>query len=534
MSLNVLCQLDFTKPAVASLKGAVSENWVSSTYYGDFRILDVPKLEWVIRRPRGGLISDCELIIDNTAGAFDRVLSSSVWGLCSLRLWVGRGRDFQAGYSKVAGATSAGMHWAGRVLLEDGLVPLPNERYLLRASQSLFLDDLGVLGHGAHDTVDTGDGFTVPIPLVMGNYQDQRGLLPTQCPPAILTGYGGDAGDGGDWEVCLGPVETLHEFFKEGPDPTDRDNQHRNDRFDITGFVTGKNLSVAGVHFSIAGRSGSPAALLGYTPQGVWVKMKGLKTTAAHGVPALAANTFIDRARDQVLWFILHRLNIATAQINTASFAALPVYSGRRFLPLQQAARNIVEELEHDLGFQAVWLSGARGAGSVGQQLYAVRLGQGRILTDWVASRYFVNHQAVRQVRAPGYANVFESIYNFSASFGPFGAKGFSQGSNALAQDALGFTVRRESEYRWLYEAADVSAQEGLLLAHWDDWPIVPVQFLATTDYLDILPTDRLVLDPEQDVNAEGTRYLHVEEVALDWEHQLLRVSGYKGARQSA
>ena len=534
MSLNVLCQLDFTKPNATVMRGATGESVVSGTYYGDFTILTVGQLEWVDRRPPGLPVADCELIIDNTGGSFERALGDTVWGLAAIRLWVGRGRDFQTGYARLTNATSPGMHWAGRVLLEDGLVALPGERFLLRASSSLFADDLGVLGHGTHDNVDTADGFSVPIPLVMGNWQDQRGLLPTQCPPSILTGYGGDEGDGGDWQVCLGPVESLHQFFKEGADPTDRDNAHRRDRFDITGFVTDTNTDVVGAYFSLGGRSGSPAALLGYTPEGVWVKMKGLKTTATHGVPGLAANTFIDRARDEVLWFILHRLNIAAADINTASFAALPAYSGRRYLPIQQQARNIVEELEHDLGFQAVWLSGARGAGSAGQLLYAVRLGRGRILTDWLAARYFVDHGHTEVIRTPGYANVFESTYNFSASFGPAGAKGFSQGANALAQGQLGSTIRRQSEYRWLYEAADVSAQEGLLLAHWDDWPIVPVQFFATTDYLDILPTDRLVLDPDQDTNAQGTRYVHVEEVALDWEHQLLRISGYKGARQAA
>ena len=60
------------------------------------------------------------------------------------------------------------------------------------------------------------------------------------------------------------------------------------------------------------------------------------------------------------------------------------------------------------------------------------------------------------------------------------------------------------------------------------------MQFFVTTDYLDILPTDRLVLDPQRDTNAQGTRYVHVEEVALDWSRQLLRITGYKGARQAA
>ena len=481
MTLNVLCEIAITRPAAKTLRGAYAESVVSGTYYGDFSIASVQRLEWILRRPPETLYADCALVIDNANNQFIETLGDSVWGGAQLTVRVGRGSSLTEGYGKVEDGTSPGMLWQGSLLFEHGVEVLPSGRVLLRASSDLFANDSGVFENTSNAQLDDADSFSRWVPLVFGNWQDGAALLPIQTIPAIRTGYGGSQGDGGDWTVCLGPVESLGSYFKEGSDPTARDNAHRNDRFEITSWVTGANRGTTApleARFSLAGRAGTGQTLLGYTPEGVWVKMKGLQTTATRGVPGLAANTFIDRARDQALWFVLHSLNIPQASIDTGSLLDLPTFSGRRYIINQQPARNLIEELEHDLAFRFVWLSGDRGVGHEGQALVAQLLGQGSIKSDWSAARYLVERDAIGRPRELGYENLDYALYNFSASFGVAGAKG----ANLAFDQAEIIKVGAGAAADFLLPLAVYGRRRGYaagrLFVHYGDWPWSPCSFL--------------------------------------------------------
>ena len=60
-----------------------------------------------------------------------------------------------------------------------------------------------------------------------------------------------------------------------------------------------------------------------------------------------------------------------------------------------------------------------------------------------------------------------------------------------------GFVEHRVQEQRWLYDEdhADYSASNKV--REHEDWPYRAVRFRASMDYLDILPTDRVVLEDD-------------------------------------
>lgn len=533
MSLNVLCRL-YTQGRSDgfNLRGSYAENLTHSAtkgvqYWGAFRILDVQKLEWVTRRRRGSTTPDCELLIDNTDNHFLNQIGSKIWAFAFVDVWVGRGQDFDAGYAKKADATSGGMLWSGRLFYESGLVRQEDETVLLRASNNPFLFDPGVLLNSRNAFVEDEDGFDRWIPLVLGDWTTND-VRAADSVPCIRTASGNG---GGTWTVGLGPLDTIDSLHKVGPDPANRDNADSFDSVDLTAYATDNEAAgTTQLNRRVNG------AQLTYTPQGLWARVKGLKTTATQSIFTLANDELIDFARDQMMFLLQRRTNSFGAPIDVASVRALPTYKGRRVYFNQRSVQEAVEEIEHDLAFRMVNLSGYRGTGSLTTQQVAVKLGQGRILSDWSAERFLVPRslrgQRDRQV---GYRNVDLGLYNWIASSeGRSSAKGYHFDLAAAELVRFGFIVVGLHQFRWLYNQADVQAIQDIYLAHFGEWPLEAVVFNTTLDYLDILPTDRLVLEPDQDTNAQGTRYLHVEEVALDWEHQLLRVSGYKGARQSA
>ena len=530
MTANVLCRLTFSRPAPLTLHGSYAGGIVSDEYWGDFNIRHVNHLEWTLRRPRGSRAADLELVIDDEGGRFQRLIDAQVWALARCEVWVGNGTDFDAGYAKKDNATSPGALWSGRLFEEGGIVRQSGDEVLLRASNNPFLYDPGVLQNDPNAFVGAADGYDRWIPLVFGDWTTSV-PTPRHAVPALLTGYG-SSGSGGDWSVCIGPVESLRRYFKEGPDPAHRDDSSFDDRLNIISYVTGVDLGSGRyplAHFSLDGTTGTPPALLGYTPPGVWIEMKGLKTTASTPLPGLA-NEFIDRARDMAQWLILYRLNVAAAEVDTASFGALDNYKGRRGFFTQRFLQPVLEELEHDLGFQSVFLSGARGAGATTAKLVAVKLGQGRILSDWIASRFLIGGSIEGRIERMGYENIDVAYYGYSAQ----AAQGFTAAIGLSIQldspeiRRVGFGFSAPRFFRWLYTAADVQAVQQRYLAHFGDWPLEAVQFHTTLDYLDVLPTDRLILEPDKDVTSGGTRYTHVTNVTLDWPRQLFRIEGYK------
>ena len=531
MTVNVLCRLSFRRPAPVQLRGSLLGGIISDDYWGDFNILHVNRLEWVDRRPPGDNVADCELVLEDEGGRLTRLLDTQVWALALCEVWLGTGTDFDAGYAKKDDRTSPGALWSGRVFHEEGIIRQPDETIILRASNNPFLYDPGVLVNHPDSFVGDAAGYDQWLPLIFGDFSVQT-PNPRQAVPAIITGYG-SSGSGGDWEVGIGPIESLNAYFKQGIDPSHRDDHAFDDQLEITRYVTGANLGTTGrvptAHFSLDGMVGTPPAALGYTPTGVWVRMKGIKTTATRPLPGLA-NEFIDRARDMALWLILYRLNVAAAQVDTASFSGLSDYSGRRWFGSQQRLQPVIEELEQDLAFLSVILSGHRGSGSTSARLVAVPLGQGRILSDWIASRFLLSDSIEGRIERIGYQNIDVAYYDYAARVtqGFVSAIGLSIQLDGPEIGRVGFGFSVPRFFRWLYKAADVQAVQQRYLTHFGEWPIEAVQFHTTLDYLDVLPTDRLILEPAKDVTARGTRYTHVTHVALDWDRQLFRIEGYK------
>lgn len=520
-----------------SLRGAYGQNVTQAPisneapiYWGDFHIVDVGRLEWVKRRPRGFTGPDCELIVDNTGNRFWDAVHEYVWGFAELHVWVGRGDNFDTGYFKQPRTTSPSMLWSGRVFHEGGIVRLEGNRAAIRASNNPFLFDPGVLLNTSASFVEDEDGFDRWIPLVLGDWQTSD-VRAADAIPCIRTGSGNG---GGTWTVGLGPLEGIDSVHKAGADPTSRDDADSFDSVELTSYAT--RNATAGTVALDARVSG---AQLTYTPQGLWARCGGLKTTAAQSLVTLANDEMIDRARDQAVFLLQRRAQSFGGPIDANSFSALADYKGRRCILNQRSVQGLFEELEHDLAFSVVNLSGARGGtfatggngrgNNPGQ--VAVKLGQGRLLSDWDASRYLIastlHDQRGRQL---GYRNVDLAQYNWIASSeGRSSAKGYRVDIAAAELVRFGFIIVGLHLFRWLYNRLDVQAIQTIYLNHFGHWPIEAVRFNATLDYLDILPTDRLVLEAG-DRTATHTRYTHVEQVALDWEHQLLRVEGYKSA----
>ena len=542
--LNIIAEISGID-GLGTLRGSYGANVIfdaqgQPTYYGDFTIVDLPRLEFYRRRPQGlDDRADAILAIDNSNGRFDKLLGDKFLERGKIIIRIGRG-DRVSDYAKINTGTSPAMVFKGTILPIGGYARKGDKVFVAATSNPFF---------GAHpvltesfDLVSGGSGLA---PLIFGDWdtvqmwEDNSGVL------AYCMSESGDGG--GNWKICQGPIHTIGDVYLSGEslDADERSDRAHFNRYNLTSYQARK--STANGTFSLDEEVDGD--FLPFTPGSVRVKVRGIKATAEKPISGVNAGELLTRLRDQLVWAMRYLLNVPEAEIDMGAFRRLSsLQEGRRVIRSQRDARHVIEEIEDDFNLTIVALSGARGRfgrpagqGQGDGRFVPIFPNHGQKLDDWTPERYLVGDLEVGGSHE--YVNDYTYYYSLDAAtdneiFADFGK------TESFAADVAqsGFRAHATKVYHWLFKEVFCDTAIGTRLnAQSGGWPRRNVRFKASMDYLDLQPTDRMVLEEQDKVVhfefepgefEEGTRYTHIETIAVDWKNRLFDVTGFKGPSQ--
>ena len=509
------------------------------TYFGDFDVVDLPLLKFSRQRPPGVEDrADAVITLGNENGRFDELLGDRWAAAARVVIRIGRGNRW-AGYRKLAAARSPAMLFDGTVIAPHGY-RRSGDTVELHCTSSLFLGSKPVLSE-----TFTDDRFRkLYLPLVMGDYTvfllGENTGVPALCIDSV------DLDGAGVWLVGQKPLGDLDDVFLGGEDPDNRGDRSRYNRKSLFEFSykpangNGTNLDEARVDLT---EEGDDTEFFPYVPRRILVSCQGLKTTPATPLSDVANDESISRLRDILEFWLRHKLDVPLARIDLAGFNLLRTWDGRRVIPQQVDARVILAEIESDLNCDVVALSGRRSAIGDTVKLSPVRNGRGLVLTDWSADRYLVPGSIEFTGEPVPYVNSWTFYSGFNATSDSQLLTDYAKNPRDYGEHGVaGFVEHRVQEQRWLYDEdhADYSASNKV--REHEDWPYRAVRFRASMDYLDILPTDRVVLE-DDDRNlppvswhndtgpSDRVRFTQIETVSVKWPSRQLEISGFKGRR---
>lgn len=540
--MNILCEITAVG-GMGTIRGAFGGSVIlddngDPTYFGDFDVLDLPLLKFS-RGLHTGVEdrADAVITLGNKNGHFDKLLGDRWAAGARVVIRIGRGNRW-SGYRKLAAARSSSMLFDGTVIAPHGY-QRSGDTVELHCTASLFLGSKPVLSE-----TFTDDRFRkIYLPLVIGDYTTfllgENTGIPATCIDSDVDGAG-------VWLVGQKPLGDYSEIYLGGEDPDNRGARSSYNRKSLSTFSyepnggAGTNLDEGRVDLTEEEEDGD---FFPYVPRNILVACKGLKTTLNTPLSRVAHDTFISQLRDILEFWLRYMLSVPLDRIDTAGFNLLRTWKGRRVIRQQVDARVILAEIESDLNIDVVALSGRRSAIGDRVKYSPVRNGRGLALLDWSADRYLVPGSIEFTGEPVPYVNEWTFYSGFNATSDSQLLTDYAKTTTDYGEQGVaGFIEHRVQEQRWLYDEDDADYSSSNKVREHEDWPYRSVRFLTSMDYLDILPTDRVVLE-EEDRNlppvswhndrgpSDRVRFTQIETVSVKWPSRQLEISGFKGRR---